>query len=236
MAASNVIKFNSFLAPRHAIRKKLRESAAKNEAFKRTGSNQADRKTLKGVDETLPGDLNSQPEPNEAGRVFLRRLQSADTAEIADMFTRSEEFYAPWVTYPTKFAEVAEFVAHSQDNGVLPFGIRRRSDNVLVGITTLSRIAHEPWSTAECGAVVDVRHRGSGYATEGMRLLVRFALEDLELHRIEALARPENIRSVRMLKTVGFRAEGIARGVIRIQDAWVDHLRWAITVEDLCRI
>lgn len=166
----------------------------------------------------------------------LCTLNHANAAETAELFARSADFHRDWVTYPKTLDQVTAFITRSADDGMLILGIRRRSDNVLVGIATLCRIAREPWLTAECGAAVDVRHRGNGYMAEGMRLLVRFAMDELGLHRVEALVRPENVRSARMLTSAGFRIEGIARGAVRIQDSWVDHVRWAITAEDLAII
>jgi [ribosomal protein S5]-alanine N-acetyltransferase len=172
-------------------------------------------------------------EPDDHSRVGLSRLVEADAAEAARLLALSADFHKNWVTYPTDPDQVAAFIASSADDGTLVFGVRRRSDNALVGIATLCRISPEPWLTAECGAAVDVAHRGNGYMAEGMRLLVRFAMDELGVHRVEALVRPENVRSARMLTSAGFRPEGIARGAIRVKDRWVDHVRWAVTAEDL---
>jgi [ribosomal protein S5]-alanine N-acetyltransferase len=231
MTAANVVRFSSFLAPRRSFQHGVRDSTGRKATPSR--SVEAGHKIYDPGRDPLPRESALQGTQDESARVRLCRLQGADIAETVEMFTRSADFYKHWVTYPTHPGEVAAFLVHSQDSGVCIFGIRRCSDNALVGIATLSRIAHEPWLTAECGAVVDIRYRGNGYVTEGMRLLTRFAFGHLGLHRIEALVRPENIRSTRMLAAVGFRREGMVRGAICIQDVWVDHVRWAITAEDL---
>lgn len=233
MTAANVIKFNSFLPPRRSRQHAGRTSPGGGATIESTRFTQAGRKIHDpGQDPSssgpgLPGTVGEGP------RVRLSRLQSADIPAAAGMLAQSADLYRDWVTYPTDPDEAAAFIAHSSDNGVLVFGVHRRSDNALVGIATLSRIAYEPWLTAECGAAVGVQYCGNGYMTEGMRLLIRFAVGQLGLHRIEALVRPENIRSVRMLEAAGFHVEGMARGAVRIQDTWVDHRRWAITAEDL---
>lgn len=68
---------------------------------------------------------------------------------------------------------------------------------------------------------------------EAMNSLVRLAVEELGLHRVEALVRPDNVPSARMLAAAGFRLEGMTRGAIRIHGDWVDHARWAMLAEDL---
>jgi ribosomal-protein-alanine N-acetyltransferase len=184
-------------------------------------------------DRVLNGSPGQPVALGEHVRVRLCRLREADAPEAAELLGRSVDFHRDLVTYPTDPAAVAQFIARSSSDGMLVFGIRHRSDHVLLGIATLGRISPEPWLTAECGAAVDVRHRGQGYMAAGMRQLVRFAIGDLGLHRVEALVRPDNARSGRMLASAGFRTEGVARGAIRIRGAWVDHMRWAITAEDL---
>jgi ribosomal-protein-alanine N-acetyltransferase len=188
------------------------------------------------ISEVPLAESGLQSARNNSACVRLYPLHNTDAAETSEMLARSADFHRDWVTYPTSLDQVAAFIARSADDGMLILGIRRPSDNILVGIVTLCRIAREPWLTAECGAAVDVRHRGKGYMAEGMRLLVRFAIDELGLHRVEALVRPENVRSAYMLTSAGFRIEGIARGAVRIQDSWVDHVRWAITAEDLAII
>jgi len=49
-------------------------------------------------------------------------------------------------------------------------------------------------------------------------------INDLHLHRIEAACVPENERSIRLLRKVGFLQEGLARNYIRINGHWRDHL------------
>ena len=97
----------------------------------------------------------------------------------------------------------------------------------------MCRFAGEPWATAEYGCATGVRHRGHGYLTEATGILVGHAFKELGLHRVEALVQPENYPSTRMLEAVGFQREGTARGAVRVDGIWMDHIRWAITAGDL---
>jgi ribosomal-protein-alanine N-acetyltransferase len=233
VTSASIIRFNSFLPPRRSRHHEGRTSTKKNATIGSTRFTNSDGRIRDPDPDLSPSEPDSQGTQDESARVRLCRLQNADAAEAAKMLTQSADLYRDWVTYPTDPDEATAFIMQSPDNGVLIFGIRRRSDDLLVGIATLSRIAYKPWLTAECGAAVGIQYRGNGYMAEGIRLLVRFAVDDLGLHRIEALVQPENIRSIRMLKIAGFRDEGTAHGAVRIQDTWVDHVRWAITAEDL---
>lgn len=50
-----------------------------------------------------------------------------------------------------------------------------------------------------------------GFAKEAIGEVVRFGIEDLKLHRIQALVMPENIYSIKALKKLGFTEEGLLR-------------------------
>jgi RimJ/RimL family protein N-acetyltransferase/8-oxo-dGTP pyrophosphatase MutT (NUDIX family) len=54
-------------------------------------------------------------------------------------------------------------------------------------------------------------HRGRGYATRAVRLLVDYAIEELGLSRLEARVEPGNERSLRVATRAGLRREGVQR-------------------------
>ncbi len=54
-------------------------------------------------------------------------------------------------------------------------------------------------------------HRGQGYATRAVRLLVDYALTELGLGRVEAHVEPGNERSIRVATRSGLRREGVRR-------------------------
>ena len=55
---------------------------------------------------------------------------------------------------------------------------------------------------------------GKGYGSEAMCVLLRYAFEDLRLHRVGSFVLVENMRSIRCLEKSGFVREGMRRGVI----------------------
>jgi ribosomal-protein-alanine N-acetyltransferase len=68
--------------------------------------------------------------------------------------------------------------------------------------------------------------------TEAVRLVVRFAFEQLKLHRLEAGVMPHNLGSIRVLEKAGFHKEGIAKKNVKINGRWEDHQILAIINED----
>ena len=50
--------------------------------------------------------------------------------------------------------------------------------------------------------------RGRGICTRALRLLARWALDELELQRLELITDPDNLASQRVAEKVGFQREG----------------------------
>jgi RimJ/RimL family protein N-acetyltransferase len=53
--------------------------------------------------------------------------------------------------------------------------------------------------------------RGRGVTTRALRLLSRYALDELKLERLELITDPDNRASQRVAEKVGFRREGVLR-------------------------
>lgn len=94
-------------------------------------------------------------------------------------------------------------------------------------------------------SVQDLRHRrgdigyvlapdcwSKGIGTEAAHLLVTFGFEQLNLHRIEATAHPDNIGSQRVLEKVGMKYEGRIRDHLQFGDGWRDSFSYAILEGD----
>jgi [ribosomal protein S5]-alanine N-acetyltransferase len=68
-----------------------------------------------------------------------------------------------------------------------------------------------PHQTAELGYVLVRSRWGQGLMSEVLPMLVRFGFEQLGLHRMDARVEPEHGASVRLLKKLGFKDEGMLR-------------------------
>jgi [ribosomal protein S5]-alanine N-acetyltransferase len=166
-------------------------------------------------------------------RVSVAPMAADDIAELAALLAGSARFHQAWVCYPTAPEAVRVYVREAAVQGSLLFAARRRSDGALVGLVSLGRITRGAWQSAECGCAVGASYRGNGYMAEAIAEVVTYAVSQLGLHRIEALVQPGNTASQRMLVRAGFHPEGMSRSSVRMNGAWLDHVRWAITADDL---
>lgn len=75
-------------------------------------------------------------------------------------------------------------------------------------------------SNAELGYTISKAHWGKRIATEVSRSLLQFGFQGLNLHRIYATCRPENIGSYKVMEKIGMKREG------RLREHFYKHGRW----------
>lgn len=106
------------------------------------------------------------------------------------------------------------------------------SDGDLIGVINVSEIVRGVFQSAYLGFYAFAPHQGQGYMSAGLGLVIARAFRKSRLHRLEANIQPGNLRSIALVKRLGFRLEGLSRRYLKISGRWRDHERWAITTED----
>lgn len=71
-----------------------------------------------------------------------------------------------------------------------------------------------------------------GYMTEILREAIKYAFNDLRLHRLMANYIPTNEASGKILKRLGFTVEGYARDYLYLNGKWQDHILTSLTNHD----
>jgi [ribosomal protein S5]-alanine N-acetyltransferase len=117
-----------------------------------------------------------------------------------------------------------------QLGGGIGFGVFLEGQ--LAGEITLSSIQRGPFQQAYIGYWIDEQQAGHGLAGEAVVVVLRYAFEQLGLHRVEIAIVPRNSPSRRVVEKLGLREEGIAVGFLEIDGKWEDHVRYAITAEE----
>lgn len=176
-------------------------------------------------------------------RIELRPLRADDWGQWRAVRTRSRRWLEQWEPLPDPGAPdpVADREAFRARCGAWErqrafdsaygFGIFLRSGE-LVGEVSLGTVQRGPFQSAFVGYWVDEDHAGNGYVPEAVVLTLRYAFDELGLHRIEAVIVPRNDRSRRVAEKLGLREEGTAERFLQIQGVWEDHVRYAITGDE----
>lgn len=92
---------------------------------------------------------------------------------------------------------------------VFTWCVEYKTDKKVIGRVDLGGFIKK--STAELAYHFSKGYWNMGFAKEVIAEVVRFAIEDLKLHRIQALVMPDNIYSIKALKKAGFTEEGLLR-------------------------
>ncbi|MCK4176394.1 GNAT family N-acetyltransferase [Aciditerrimonas ferrireducens] len=174
-------------------------------------------------------------------RILLRGLEERDYPAWFEIRQRCREWLVPWEPRPAGTPPASEdrasFAARCaararerQLGGGYGFGIFL--GDRLVGEITLSSIQRGPFQNGFVGYWVDQAYAGQGLVPEAVVVVLRFAFEDLGLHRVEIAIVPRNWRSRRVVEKLGIREEGVAVRFLEIDGRWEDHVRYAMTAEE----
>jgi len=100
---------------------------------------------------------------------------------------------------------------------------------IVVGSVNLTQIARGAFQNAMLGYAIDHEHEGLGLMREALQAVITHAFSaEFNLHRIQANVRPENVRSIGIIRRLGFEPEGLAPEYLFIDGAWRDHLMFAL--------
>lgn len=173
-------------------------------------------------------------------RVLLRAPVAGDAGQWAALRQQSETFLRPWEpTWPPDGASRAAFrrrLAQIRDEWRAGTGygflIFDRASGTLVGGITLSNVRYGVAATGSLGYWTGEPYARRGYMTESVACVLDHAFGHLKLHRIEAACLPHNEASRGLLVKCGFREEGIARGYLKIDGRWRDHVLFGLLRDD----
>ncbi|MBX3493257.1 MAG: GNAT family N-acetyltransferase [Parvibaculum sp.] len=172
--------------------------------------------------------------------VYLRTPQPGDYAAWAQLRENSRDFLTPWeptwaqddLTRTAWRRRLRRYIREIREDHAYPFFIFREQDEALVGGCTLSGVQRGVQQSCTLGYWAGEKYAGQGYVTAAVRALVPYVFEELKLHRLQAACLPENERSRAVLRKCGFTEEGHARGYLRINGMWRDHVVFAILRDD----
>ncbi|WP_254831974.1 GNAT family N-acetyltransferase [Haloglomus salinum] len=100
-----------------------------------------------------------------------------------------------------------------------------------VGYVSLFDI-ERPAGTGEIAVTIAPEHRGQGYATDAVRELVAYGIEELRLTKVRALALVTNDASRAVLENVGFRVGEVRRELKRVDGEHVDVIAHSLLADD----
>lgn len=173
----------------------------------------------------------------ETERLLLKVLTPDYSNEVCSFVSKNNEqfeMYEPSLPanyYTPEYQHTilsCELKLALQTKNIRYYVFLKENPNQIIGTVALHNIAFSSYSSCEIGYKFDVDFQHKGYAREAVAMGVSIAFAALNLHRIYARVMPENIASIKLLKSLFFEEEGLEKECIKIQGKWQDHLRFAL--------
>ena len=175
-------------------------------------------------------------------RVLLRPLEPSDFSQWQEVRRRNVDWLTGWepqrlLGQPDPVEDVRAFTSRCssrrrewQLGSAYGFGLF--VDGRFSGEINLNSIQRGPFQNAYVGYWIDEARAGCGFVPEGLVVLMRYAFDELHLHRVQAAVVPRNSASRRVVEKLELRNEGTAERYLEINGVWEDHIRFAFTSED----
>lgn len=164
--------------------------------------------------------------------VEIRRPNADDATEFVALMQASEVMHRRWGEYPRTTQKFEEYLRRRELPDHEGFLVCERNSGAIAGVININAIVRGFFHSGYLGYCVGAPFARRGYMTEGMRLVIRYAFDELTLHRLEANIQPENVASIALVRKLGFRREGFSPRYLKICGEWRDHERWALLADD----
>jgi [ribosomal protein S5]-alanine N-acetyltransferase len=157
----------------------------------------------------------------------IRKVEPADAQALFELRSANRDYFQRWepdLGDPERWftlAGIAEWIADDQQR----FAILD-DDGAVAGLVSLTGIQRGAFESAMISYFVDAARSGRGLATRAVAEAMRFAFDDLGLHRLEAGTATTNVASQRVLEHNRFTRVGLLRKHLRLAGVWTDHYLW----------
>ena len=166
----------------------------------------------------------------EGERIKLRKLKLSDAGDIYNNL--NDEEVVRWllrIPFPYTLGDAVKFIRRThyriRKNSGYAFGIELGGK--IIGVVDLFNIDWEN-RNSELGYWLGRKYWNQGLMTEAVKLILKFAFEDLKLHRVSACLFEDNSASRRVLEKVGFKFEGKKREARLKRGKWYNELLYGI--------
>jgi len=166
--------------------------------------------------------------------VTLRELRLSDAASLLSMLSSEEvaRFISPPPTTVDGFERFIAWTNRERAAGnYVCFGVVPHGMDTAIGIFQIRQL--EPgFGTAEWGFAMGSAFWGTGVFMDAAKMVIDFAFDVVETHRLEARAAIANGRGNGALRKVGAIQEGILRKSFLRNGEYLDQTLWTILDED----
>ncbi|MCG8639342.1 MAG: GNAT family N-acetyltransferase, partial [Desulfobacterales bacterium] len=85
----------------------------------------------------------------------------------------------------------------------------------------------------EIGYALHPDHWGNGYASEAAKLLLKYAFENLNAHKVVGFCNADNKKSASLMERIGMKRDGILREGRILNNKWYDEYVYSILDKEI---
>jgi RimJ/RimL family protein N-acetyltransferase len=183
---------------------------------------------------TIHTDWHSQLPVLRAGRVTLRELHVSDASSLHHMLTTEEvgRFISPPPKTVVGFQRFIEWAQRERAAGqYVCFAVVPDGFDHAVGLFQIRQLGHT-FDVAEWGFALGSPLWGTGVFAAAAPAVVDFAIETLQVRRLEARSVVQNGRGNGALQKVGAFREAVLRKSFLKDGQYLDQVLWSITADE----
>lgn len=158
-------------------------------------------------------------EPHEAGLMLQFRIENRRHLEPWEPL-RSPDFF----TEPYWHMHLRMNLKQFRQGVSVCLSILDPAESQILGVCNYTNIIRGTLQACHLGYALGEKHQGQGLMFEALEASNRYMFDDIGLHRIMANYLPHNHRSAELLEKLGFRIEGRAEKLLKINGRWEDHI------------
>ncbi|MEG0308504.1 MAG: GNAT family protein [Clostridium sp.] len=128
-----------------------------------------------------------------------------------------------------------KFTKRIEQTDVFDFIVKRSSDGVQMGLAYIWQCisTRKSW---EIGYVILPEFQGNGYCLESAQLLISFAFNELNAHKVLGMCHCDNIKSAAIMQKSGMSKQGVFREEYQCGGKWVDQFYFSILEREYHKI
>jgi ribosomal-protein-alanine N-acetyltransferase len=176
-------------------------------------------------------------------RLEIKSLKKSDYKNWKEAYTSTGKKKNKWDFDPSPSDDEQKLIKHyaekldrnnqyKKEDHLYSFAVFEKKTGKIIASVMLMDISRNIFQNAYIGYHLLNPYWGQGYGKEIVRGALKIAFDHLNLHRVEAGIDPTNIRSIKLVKGVGFRKEGRSKNRLKVDGKWKDMMIYAITKED----
>ena len=121
----------------------------------------------------------------------------------------------------------------AKDDDCYWYGVFKKKSGQMIGVIDFDIFLRGTHQFANFGFTILNRCWGHGYGQEATSAGLRIGFKQLKLNRLEAAINLDNRKSIRLVKAIGMKREGIKKRYWFEYGEWVDHLIYVANPEDI---